>query len=264
MFRPASRSLIFAGALATLAACGTTYELPDSGGAYTDEAGRLFAEARASGPVTPLSAAAAEARYARVMPRVARAGREICQQLNTGVTCEVDIALDRQMEERNAYFSYQGNQPVIRISLPLVQDTGSDDEVAFVLAHEYGHLIGRHVEKQQSQVLAGALIGGALGALVGDSSDAVALGLGLGTAAGGIVYSQAYELESDTIGTRIASAAGYDPVQGARFFARAEAARGGAGGYSIWGTHPPDRKRVATVLATKAQIDAQQGLRPAP
>lgn len=249
--------------LVALAACGTTYELPDTGGAYSEEAARLFAEARYSGPVTPLSTSAAEARYARVQPRVMSAGRQVCAELNTGVNCNVTMSIDRTMKERNAYFTYEAGRPTIKISLPLIQDTASDDEVAFVLSHEYGHLIGRHVEKQQSQVVAGALIGGALGALLGDSSDAVALGVGVGTTAGGIVYSQSYELESDTIGTRIAYAAGYDPVEGAKFFSRAEAERGAQGGYSIWGTHPPDRKRVATVLATKAQIEAEQGLRPA-
>lgn len=259
-FSRSARRLVAAASLAALSACGTTYELPETGGSYSDEAARLFAEARYSGPVTPLSRSAAEARYARVQPRVLSAGRETCRQLNTGVNCNVSMSIDREMSERNAYFTYQNGLPVIKISLPLIQDTASDDEVAFVLAHEYGHLIGRHVEKQQQQVLAGALIGGALGGLLGDSSDAVALGMGVGTTAGGIVYSQSYELESDTIGTRIAHAAGYDPVEGAKFFARAEAERG-QGGYSIWGTHPPDRKRVATVLATKAQIEAEQGLR---
>ena len=41
-------------------------------------------------------------------------------------------------------------------------DTVNDHEVAFVLAHEYGHLIGRHIEKSQQQALAGALIVGTL------------------------------------------------------------------------------------------------------
>ncbi|GLP84569.1 M48 family metalloprotease [Tritonibacter mobilis] len=255
-------ALMVAGLL-TAVSCGTTYELPDTGGAYSDEAARLFAEARQSPPPKTLSRSAAEVRFARVEPRVMRAGRETCLRLKTGVNCNVDIAIDREMDERNAYFTYQNGQPIIRISLPLIQDTGSDDEVAFVLAHEYGHLIGRHVEKQQQQVLAGALIGGALAGIVGDSSDAVGIGMGVGASAGGIVYSQSYELESDTLGTRIAYDAGYDPVEGAKFFARSEAARGSGGGYSIWGTHPPDRRRVATVLATKAQIDGQVGLRNA-
>lgn len=257
------RALLAGGICLVVSACGTTYELPDSGGVHSEEAARLFAEARRSPPPATLSRSAAEARFARVEPRVMQAGRETCQRLRTGVNCNVDIAIDRQMTERNAYFTYQNGQPVIRISLPLIQDTGSDDEVAFVLAHEYGHLIGRHVEKQQQQVLAGALIGGALAGLVGDSGDAVGLGLGVGATAGGIVYSQSYELESDTLGTRIAYDAGYDPVEGAKFFARSEAATGTSGGYSIWGTHPPDRRRVATVLATKAQIDGQVGLRNA-
>ncbi|MCG7627658.1 M48 family metallopeptidase [Epibacterium sp. MM17-32] len=269
--RVAMRSLAVGGALLLASACGTTYQLPDSSGAHADQARAMFAAARNAPRPAALSAAAAEARFARVAPRIARTGRSTCQQLTAdrpGFNCDVDIAIDRDMKERNAYFTYQGKQPLIRISLPLIRDTASDDEVAFVLAHEYGHLIGRHIEKQQQQVLAGALLVGAIAgvatAAAGDyDGGAVELGLGVGAAAGSIAYSKAYELESDTLGTRIADAAGYDPVEGAKFFARAEPSRGSGGGYSFWGTHPPDEKRVATVLATKAEIDAQQDLRRA-
>ena len=48
---------------------------------------------------------------------------------------------------------------------------------------------------------------------------------------------------------------------GARFFARPEAAQTTQGQLSFWGTHPPDEKRFATVLATVDQINANVGLR---
>lgn len=269
MPRPLTQ-LLRGAALALVAACGTTYQLPDSGGVHTEEARRLFAEARREPARAPLSAGAAQARFNRVAPRVSAAGRQYCQRLTAdraGFNCNVDLAIDREMAERNAYFTYAETQPTIRISLPLIRDTASDDEVAFVLAHEYGHLIGRHIEKQQQQMLAGALLVGVLAgvatATAGDyDGHAVEVGLGVGAAAGSIAYSQAYELESDTLGTRITVSAGYDPVEGAKFFARPEPTRTAAGRYSFWGTHPPDEKRVATVLATKAEIDARIDLRP--
>ncbi|TNJ48477.1 M48 family metallopeptidase [Phaeobacter sp. B1627] len=260
-----------AAALALVAACGTTYQLPDSGGAYTEDARRMFAEARRQPARAPLSAGAAQARFNRVEPHISAGGRQYCQRLTAdraGFNCNVDIAIDHEMAERNAYFTYAGAQPTIRISLPLIRDTASDDEVAFVLAHEYGHLIGRHIEKQQQQVLVGALLVGAIaGAATAAAGEydrsAVEVGLGIGAAAGSVAYSQAYELESDTLGTRITVSAGYDPVEGAKFFARPEPTRTATGRYSFWGTHPPDEKRVATVLATKAEIDARIDLRRA-
>ncbi|NIZ14368.1 M48 family metallopeptidase [Phaeobacter sp. HF9A] len=269
--RSSVSAILATGVLLTASACGTTYQLPDSSGAYTDQARAMFAEARSAPKPAPLSTSAAQARFDRVAPRIRVAGQRACQELTAtraGFNCNVDIAIDPEMKQPNAYFTYQQRQPVIRISMPLIKETASDDEVAFVLAHEYGHLIGRHIEKQQQQVVAGALLAGAIAGVATAAAGnydggAVELGLGAGAAVGSIAYSKAYELESDTLGTRISSAAGYDPVEGAKFFARAEPARGAGGGYSFWGTHPADEKRVATVLATKAEIDAQQGLRPA-
>lgn len=261
----------FAVSLAVLTGCGTTYELPETVGSYDAQARALFAQARHAPGPKPISVTAAEARFNRVARRVRPVGASTCRQLTQNrpdFNCNVDIAIDREMTDRNAYFTYRGGQPVIRMSMPLLRDTRNDDEVAFVIAHEYGHLIGRHIEKQQQQVLAGALIAGALvgvaTAASGDfDGDAVAQGLGVGAAVGSISYSKEYELESDSVGTRIAHAAGYDAVQGAMYFARPERQRAANGGYSFWGTHPPDEKRLALVLATQAQIEKGQALRAA-
>lgn len=73
-------------------------------------------------------------------------------------------------------------------------------------------------------------------------------------------FSQTYELESDMIGTRIAAAAGYDPIIGAKYFARDEAARSKSGQLSFWGTHPANEERIEVVIATMDQIKDQQGL----
>lgn len=268
MGRRGLRWKILVVALVCLAGCGSTYQLPETSGAYDAEARALFAQARRTPAPKAISVAAAEARFNRVARRVRPAGRSMCEQLTQsqpGFNCTVDIAIDRKMKERNAYFTYQGGKPVIRMSMPLLQDTRNDDEVAFVLAHEYGHLIGRHIEKQQHQVLAGALIAGALAGIATAAAgeydgEAVVQGLGVGAAVGSITYSKEYELESDSVGTYIANAAGYDAVRGAMFFARPERQRMASGGYSFWGTHPPDQKRLALVLATQARIDRGQGL----
>lgn len=249
---------------AMLSACGTTFELPQPGEAQTMAATRMFTEAHSEGPRRTLSPASAERRFRRVANRVRPVGQKYCETLmadRASFDCNVDIDIDATMEQRNAYFTYRKGKPVIRISMPMLQDSASDDEVAFILSHEYGHLLGRHIEKQEQQALAGALIMGVLAAaatadagvydatLVDDSME-------IGAAVGSMAYSQTYELESDTLGTRIAYAAGYDPVEGAKFFARPEAARTQAGKLSFWGTHPPDSKRLATVLATVEQIAA--------
>jgi Zn-dependent protease with chaperone function len=254
----------FLAGMATLAACGTTYQVPEVADSHTARASRMFAEAQAEPARSPISKAAAEQRFNRVARRVNPVGHGYCKKLaeqGKNVDCAVKIEIDRKMEQRNAYFTHEESGPVIRLSMPLLRDSRNDDEVAFVMSHEYGHLLGQHVDKAKQQALAGAILVGVIAAAATAQADIIdssliTAGVGIGAAAGTFAYSQTYELESDTLGTYIADAAGYDPVKGAKYFARPEAARTQAGKLSFWGTHPPDERRVAIVLATKDRIDS--------
>lgn len=266
------RLLVGAALSLALAACGTTYSMPGIADETNSRASTMFAEAKTAAPRSPISESAGVNRFARVSRRIEPVARQLCEtELAQGkaVDCDVKLELDREMQQRNAYFTYAeaGNRsPVIRFSVPLLQDTGNDDEVAFIMGHEYGHLIGRHIQKGQQQAIAGALILGVITAAASAQGGgyydqtAVENSMELGAMVGQRAYSQTYELESDMLGTRIAHAAGYDPVKGAQFFARDEAARSGGGQLSFWGTHPPDEKRMAMVLATMEQIQGQQAL----
>ncbi|WP_235915998.1 M48 family metalloprotease [Thalassovita mangrovi] len=258
-----------------LSACGTTYSLPGVTDDVTSRADTMFAQAKAAPARQLASPQVGEKRFRRVAHRIEPVARQFCEKelaQKKTVDCNVRLELDRKMQERNAYFTYAeaGNKsPVIRFSVPILQDAESDDEVAFILGHEYGHLIGQHIVKQQQQAMAGAIILGALAAYSNaqaasagayyDPND-VSRSMELGAAVGQIAFSQTYELESDMLGTRIAAAAGYDPVKGAGFFARDEAARSKTGQLSFWGTHPADSKRIAVVIATMEEIKAKKSL----
>ena len=188
------------------------------------------------------------------------------------IDCNVRLEIDYKMGVRNAYFTYLEpgySKPVIRFTMPMLRDAENDHEVAFILGHEYGHLIGQHIEKADQQALAGAIILGAIAAY--GNAQAASAGayydpndvdraMQLGSAVGQRAFSQTYELESDMIGTRIAAAAGYDPIIGAKYFARDEAARSKSGQLSFWGTHPANEERIEVVIATMDQINDQQGL----
>jgi len=259
-------------ALVVLPACGTTFSLPEIDDQSDAQAKSMFADAQTKGDRRQLGDAAAEARFQRVARRVGPVATRYCEVVmadREGFNCNARVEIDREMESRNAYFTYEGNQPTVRLSLPLVKDTVNDDEVAFVLAHEYGHLIGRHIEKSQQQAAVGALILGGLAAYAnaanvsaGGTHDQSLIdnSTNLGYALGQRSFSQEYELESDTLSTHITADAGYDPALGARYFARPEDARGTDGRLSFWGTHPPDERRIATVLAEKKRIESGLGL----
>lgn len=239
--------------LVALTACGTAYHLPVPIESHRQEASRLFAEVQAEQRRTFLSPAAAEQRYRRVAARILPVAKTYCEALTAekkNVNCEVDVAIERELDYPNA-FLIQGKHveteetlSFIRITVPMLQQTTSDDEVAFILSHEYGHLIARHPDKRKTQATAGAVVGVLLG---GDPRVTSEIGY----------YSNAeeFELEGDALATRITHAAGYDPVKGAEFFARTGDQKNDPG---FWITHPPNSDRLATVLATMSEIEKGQ------
>lgn len=249
--------LALVGLALAVAGCTTPADLPDASASHGSQAEDLYQTAQYQN-TGKLSRGAALARFKRVMPRVRRAGVAYCRTHYAGgntALCNVDIGIDTKLKQPNAYFTFQNGRPVVRMSVPLLQESGSDDEVAFVMGHEYGHMLGQHIQKSVRQAQVGAILLGALTAAAGGDVSAVEASMDLGAAVGGRAYSQDYELESDILGTRIAYAAGYDPVKGLQFFTR-NAKKGARGQGSFWSTHPPDRRRVATVLAEVERIKA--------
>lgn len=260
----------------TLAGCGTAYDIPTASPADQAQARALFMEETnraSSGTAHALPQRQALRQFETVLRRVEPVAEAFFRAQTTDIpdfNCDMAIYVDQQSTESNAYQSYDGNgQPYIAFTIPLILDARTPDEIAFVLGHEYGHHIARHIDKQQQQALAGALVAGVLMASTqayassydpyrNTSMDQynIELAMAGGAALGQIAYSQTYELESDLIGTYIASAAGYDPVEGARFFARPEQPRTVSGSLSFWGTHPPSEARLANVIAVRRLIDS--------
>ena len=109
----------------------------------------------------------------------------------------------------------------------LFQKCSSEDELAAVMAHEYGHIYGRHVHKgmnRQHTTLAAALGAGVAGAAVGGKDHGVEYGLGAAgatMAAGqfiGMGYTRKDEAEADELGFNFYTRAGWDPKRFDDFF----------------------------------------------
>jgi Zn-dependent protease with chaperone function len=143
----------------------------------------------------------------------------------------------------------------------LIKAADSEGEVAGVLAHEMSHVALRHgaaqLSKQQTYgTLFGAL--GALGGMLGGGSgqcgvwcQAVQVGAGLGGNSVLMKFSRGYEHDADLNGARMMAAAGYDPIQMAKFFEKLEAKLGTAAeprGLALWmSSHPATGSRVEYV-----------------
>ncbi len=257
-----------------LTACGTTYQVTETTDAHNAIAQKMFAEERHPSTAkagTKLSPNQAERQFDRVARRVEPVAESFCRQHTAdrkGFDCDIKIMIDSKTPYRNAYQTYGKNrEPLIVFTKPMIADARNEHELAFVMGHEVGHHLAEHIAKKEQQAVAGALILGMAAAYAGANSyytdptitqQNIENAVYAGSALGNQAFSQTYELESDVIGTYITKAAGYDPVQGVRFFARPESPKEVNGQLSFWGTHPPDEKRIATVLATVAKIEASQ------
>jgi predicted Zn-dependent protease len=158
---------------------------------------------------------------------------------------------------RNAFAVPGGYVYVTRELLALMN---SEDELAFVLGHEMGHVAARHGQKRQTRSTItgiGAAIAQVLTGsdLVGQVAGQVGQGLLLG-------YSRAQENESDTLGVRYIAAAGFDPFAAPRMLSAMGAAESldavvtgrQASQTPSWSrTHPLSSERVQRTRALAGQ-----------
>jgi beta-barrel assembly-enhancing protease len=133
----------------------------------------------------------------------------------------------------------------------LFETSETEDEFAAVVAHEYGHIIGRHVGKgmeKQYNLLAIAVGAGAAGyALGGDDGAQWAAIAGGGTLVAGQLilpgFTRKDEAQADEIGFRFYARAGYDPDKFGDFF-QTMIDLGYERPAGMTDTHPPLRERV--------------------
>lgn len=106
-------------------------------------------------------------------------------------------------------------------------ESKSEDEFAAVVAHEFGHIYGRHVQKgmnRQYAILGGAAAAAVAGAAIAGEDNRMtgaAVGAGVGYAAGqflGLGFTRDDEDEADKFGFQFYVRAGYDPTKFADFF----------------------------------------------
>jgi predicted Zn-dependent protease len=99
----------------------------------------------------------------------------------------------------------------IYITRQLLGLMNSEGELASVLGHEVGHVTADHSAERQNQglwtQLGAALLGVVTGS--GELAQLAAQGAQIWT----LRYSRSQELESDDLGVRYMTAAGYDPLQ---------------------------------------------------
>lgn len=153
----------------------------------------------------------------------------------------------------------------IYFSRGLLALANSEAEVAAVMAHEVGHITGRHSAERYSRSAVTALGANILSVALDSGAASQALGLGANLYLSS--YSRSQENESDTLGLRYMTRAGYHPESMPKFLSSLHArsaldgkldGKKGQGGANYFSTHPPTGARV-TKTKGEAQAYASAG-----
>ena len=150
-------------------------------------------------------------------------------------------------------FALPGGQ--IFITSALFSRLESEDQLAGVLGHEIGHVVGRHSNEQMAkQGLIGGIASG-VGILL---SDGQSLG---GQQVAQMVaqvtmnsYGRGDELESDKLGVHFMTQAGYNPEALIGVMEILEKASGGGGQPEFMSTHPSPANRVEKIKEEIAKM----------
>jgi predicted Zn-dependent protease len=139
-------------------------------------------------------------------------------------------------------FATPGGHLYVFSGLLLAAD--NEAEVAGVMAHEAGHVAGRHVERQMVnsyglQALTSLALGGNPGLLKQLAANFAGVGLLR-------AHSRSEEIEADEYGARYMAKAGYDPQALISFFRTLEKQAGGKSPKAMaWlQTHPTEEHRI--------------------
>jgi predicted Zn-dependent protease len=139
----------------------------------------------------------------------------------------------------------------IFITRALYDKLGNEAQLAGVLGHEIGHVVGRHSAEKLAQARLGQTIVGAVGVA---TSDGYSRRGNAGYAAAAIVnkmvqlsYSRDDESQSDSLGVRFMSEAGYDPRALIEVMEILKRASGGKSRSEFMSSHPDPGNRAQAI-----------------
>lgn len=155
-----------------------------------------------------------------------------------------------ELKTVNAFATPGGHLYVYTGLLAAVEN---EAELAGVLAHELGHVVGRHTARQMVhqyglQTVAGLALGK-------NPPLLSKLAANIATTGALLAHGRGEENESDEYAVRYTSAAGYDPRGIATFFQKLERSQGKTPGFLVWiSSHPATSDRIRHVNEVIARL----------
>lgn len=152
-----------------------------------------------------------------------------------------DFHLLRDPQTVNA-FALPGGQ--IFITYALFAKLQNEDQLAGILAHEIGHVLGRHsAERMAKQGLTQGLV---TAVMAGGGGEAGQMAAQIGNMVN-MKYGRQDELESDYLGVKFMVKAGYDPKELIGVMNILKAAAGGKRVPEFQSTHPHPENRIEKI-----------------
>ncbi len=179
---------------------------------------------------------------------VQQVGERIAHAVS-GQDFDWEFALVRDAETVNAWALPGGKVAVYTGILPICSNEAG---LAFIMAHEIGHVVARHGSERLSQQL--AVLGGLAGLylyldnkteLSQEQQAIILASVGVGAEVGLVLpFSRKHEREADVIGMMYMSSAGYPPQQAIDIWERMEQGGSGSALPAFLSTHPSHDDRA--------------------
>lgn len=148
-------------------------------------------------------------------------------------------------------FALPGGQ--VFITAALMSRLNSEAQLAGVLGHEVGHVIGRHGAEHLAKQQLGSALVNAVGIAASDDPRNARQAAILASAVNQMVnlkYGREDELESDRLGFQFMTAAGYNPKGIVELMEILNSARGSAGEQpEFFSTHPNPDNRIEKLIS---------------
>jgi predicted Zn-dependent protease len=211
-------------------------ELKENGGLYQDEAWQDY--------VTAIGE--------RLLANTPHAG----QSYTFGVLDSSDV---QAMATQDAY---------VFVSRGIIAYLKNEDELAGIIGHEIGHVVGRHIQRRKGTQTMGKLMGW-LGAIATGSGSMIDLSNTLAAAAGS-GYGREHELEADAYGAEFLALSGYNPLgmidaiyvlKDHELFNK-NIRRQPTVYHGLFGSHPRNDKRLHDVIAEAMPLATNETLEP--
>ena len=141
--------------------------------------------------------------------------------------------------------AFASGRNTITYTKGLMNGVASEEEVAFVIAHEIAHHLGNHVANAQRNILLGSLAGRVLGTVIDGSDDLISQTTDLGARFGSLVFSRDQEKEADYFSLLILKDSGYDLLEARNIIIRMAQKSERDDRSTFFDTHPTGPERLA-------------------